>query len=130
MKYMLLIYQDEQALTDNARTACYQESTDLAHQLAAAGQFLGADPLHPTATATSVRVRGGKRLVTDGPFAETREQLGGYFLVDAEDLDEALAIAERIPGARFGTVEVRPVIELPNLPAREPARRALSHAES
>jgi hypothetical protein len=84
--------------------------------LHAAGAFVYASPLHPVATATSVSVRGGKRLVTDGPFAETREQLGGYFMVEAENLDEALAIAERIPGARWGTVEVRPVIELPNLP--------------
>jgi hypothetical protein len=68
-------------------------------------------------TATSVRVRGGKRTITDGPFAETREQLGGFFLIDAKDLDEAIAIAGRIPGARKGTVEIRPVLELPNLPA-------------
>jgi hypothetical protein len=68
------------------------------------------------ATATSVRIRDGKRHVTDGPFAETREQLGGYFLIDAKDLDEAIGIAARIPGARVGTVEIRPVIEMPGLP--------------
>ncbi|MGH8164744.1 MAG: YciI family protein, partial [Rhodanobacteraceae bacterium] len=85
--------------------------------LHAAGQFLGAAPLQPTATATSVRVREGKRLVTDGPFAETREQLGGYFLIDARNLDEALDIAARIPGASHGTVEVRPVLEVAGLPA-------------
>jgi hypothetical protein len=113
---MLLIYGDEQALDDTERTQCYKDSTELARELAAAGQYRAAAPLQPTATATSVRVRDGKRLVTDGPFAETREQLGGYFLVDAPNLDEALAIAERIPMARLGTVEVRPVVEIPGLP--------------
>ena len=116
MKYMLLIYADEQAWTEPERARCYGESTDLAHQLKARGQFFGASPLQPVATATSVRVREGKRLVTDGPFAETREQLGGFFMIEAKDLDEAVAIAARIPGARKGTVEVRPVVELPNLP--------------
>lgn len=117
MKYMLLIYQDEQALSETEREACYAESIQFAHQLKANGQYLAASPLQPTAMATSVRVREGKRLVTDGPFAETREQLGGYYLVDAKDLDEAIAIAERIPMARKGTVEVRPVIEISGLPA-------------
>src|SRR5437667_6298978 len=98
MKYMLLIYGEENALDETEREKCYQESAQLAHQLDAAGQFLATAPLHPTAAASSVRVREGKRLVTDGPFAETREQLGGYFLVNARDLDEAIAIAERIPG--------------------------------
>jgi hypothetical protein len=118
VNYLLLIYGDEQALDDAEREECYRESTALAHQLAAAGQYLAASPLHPTSTATSVRVREGKRLVTDGPFAETREQLGGYFLIDARDLDEAIAVAARIPMARRGTVEVRPVIEIPGLPTR------------
>lgn len=118
MKYMLLIYFDEKALVDEAeRQACYTESLQLAHEMKAHGQYLGANPLHPTTMATSVRVREGKRLVTDGPFAETREQLGGYFLLEAKDLDEAIALAGRIPMARRGTVEVRPVIELPGLPA-------------
>ena len=117
MKYMLLIYGDELALGETEREACYVESTQLAHQLKSNGQYLAANPLQPTATATSVRMREGKRFVTDGPFAETREQLGGYFLVDAKDLDEAIGIAERIPMARKGTVEVRPVIEIPGLPA-------------
>lgn len=116
MRYMLLIYGDEQALNNTEREECYQESAQLAHRLATAGQFLATAPLHPTAAATSVRVRGGKRLVTDGPFAETREQLGGYFLIDAKDLDEAIAIAGQIPGASWGTVEIRPVIELTGLP--------------
>ncbi|HWE38399.1 MAG TPA: YciI family protein [Isosphaeraceae bacterium] len=116
MKYMLLIYMGEDALTEEGREHCYVESTRLTHDLHATGRFLGAAPLQPVAMATSVRVRDGKRLVTDGPFAETREQLGGYFLVDAKDLDEAIAIAGRIPGARVGTVEIRPILELPGLP--------------
>jgi len=117
MKYMLLIYLDEQSLTETERQDCYKESTELAHQLHASGQYVAADPLYPTAMAASVRVRNGKRLVTDGPFAETREQLGGYFLIDVKNLDEALAVAAKIPMARKGTVEVRPVIEIPGLPA-------------
>ncbi|WP_447980111.1 YciI family protein [Candidatus Nitrospira bockiana] len=116
MKYLLLIYGDEEALSETERRDCYVESAQLAQELKANGHYLGANPLHPTSMATSVRVRNGKRLVTDGPFAETHEQLGGYFLVDAKDLDEAIAIAERIPMARKGTVEVRPVIEIPGLP--------------
>lgn len=116
MKYMLLIYLDENALDEQEREQCYVDSTQLCHDLQAQGQFLGANPLHPIATATSVRLREGKRIVTDGPFAETHEQLGGYFLVDAPNLDAAIGIAARIPGARKGTVEVRPVLEIPNLP--------------
>jgi hypothetical protein len=115
MQYMLLIYADENAASQSQRDACYQESTEYAHELAADGKFVASAPLHPTSTATSVRIREGKRLVTDGPFAETREQLGGYFLINAEDLDEAIAIAARIPAGRWGTVEVRPVIEIPGL---------------
>lgn len=116
MKYMLLIYADEGVWTEPERQACYNESAELCHALADKGQFLGANPLQPVATATSVKVREGRRFVTDGPFAETREQLGGYFLVDAKDLDEAISIAGRIPGARKGTVEIRPIVELSNLP--------------
>src|SRR5882724_2110768 len=119
MKYMLLIYLDEQAaLSETERQECYAESTQLAQQLHSSGQYLGANPLHPTSMATRVRVRNGKRLVTDGPFAETREQLGGYFLIDADNLDEAIGIAGRIPGARSGTVEVRPVIQLTGMPSQ------------
>ncbi|HKH48674.1 MAG TPA: YciI family protein [Thermoanaerobaculia bacterium] len=117
MKYMLLIYGDENALDQTELEKCYGESRQLAHKLHEAGQFLATAPLHRTTMATSVRVRDGKRLVTDGPFAETREQLGGFFLIEAKDLDEALAVAERIPMARRGTVEVRPVVEIPGLPA-------------
>jgi hypothetical protein len=116
MKYMLLIYYNEGTLSEPEREACYVESTRLAQQMKSSGQYLAANPLHPTSMATSVRVRDGKRLVTDGPFAETREQLGGYFLIEAKDLDEAIGIAARIPMARKGTVEVRPVIEIAGLP--------------
>jgi hypothetical protein len=117
MKYMLLIYTDEKAWTEGERQKCCAESTQLAHELHARGQYLGTAPLQPVALATSVRVREGKRIVMDGPFAETHEQLGGFFLIEAKDLDEAIAFAARIPGARKGTVEVRPVVELPGLPA-------------
>jgi hypothetical protein len=117
VKYMMLIYMAEDAMNDAERQACFQESTQLAQDLDARGHFLGCNPLHPASTATCVRVRDGKPLVTDGPFAETREYLGGYFLIEAPDLDEAIRIAARIPGARKGTVEVRPVVEMPNLPA-------------
>jgi hypothetical protein len=116
MKYMLLIYHDEQALSETERQQCYAESMQLAQEIHSSGQYLAANPLHPTSMATSVRVRNGKRLVTDGPFAETREQLGGYFLIEANNLDEAIAIAGRIPMARKGTVEVRPVIDIQGLP--------------
>lgn len=116
MKYMLLIYADENAWTEPERQECYGESTQLAHSLLAKGQYLDANPLQSVATATSVQVRDGRRLVTDGPFAETREQLGGYFMVEARNLDEAIDIAGRIPGARKGTVEIRPLVELPGLP--------------
>ncbi len=116
MKYLLLIYLDDKALSESERQTCYAESLQLAHEIQARGQYLGANPLYPTSMATSVRVREGKRSVTDGPFAETREQLGGYFLIEAENLDEAIAVAERIPMARKGTVEVRPVIDIPGLP--------------
>jgi len=116
MKYMLLIYMGEDALNQTEREQCYQDSTQLCHDLSARGQFISANPLQPIATATSLRIRDGKRLITDGPFAETREQLGGYFLVDAQNLDDALNIASRIPGAKKGTVEIRPVMELQGLP--------------
>jgi hypothetical protein len=116
MKYMLLVYLDEQAMSESEREHCYVESAQLTQDLNSSGQYLDASPLHPVSAATSVRVRDGNRLVTDGPFAETREQLGGYYLVDARDLDEAIRIAERIPPARFGTVEIRPVMEIPGLP--------------
>ena len=117
MKYMLLVYLDEKAMTDEERAHCYVESAQLAQDLSSRKQFLDASPLHPVATATSVRVREGKRLITDGPFAETREQLGGYYVIEAKDLDEAIGIAERVPPAKFGTVEIRPVLEIAGLPS-------------
>ena len=116
MKYMLLVYLDEQALNDAERQQCYIKSTQLARDLHARGNYLDASPLHPVSTATSVRVREGRRLVTDGPFAETREQLGGYYVVNARDLDEAIGIAERVPVATVGTIEIRPILEIPGLP--------------
>lgn len=118
MKYMLLVYLDEQALSEDEREHCYVESAQLARDLSENGRYLSAGPLHPVATATSLRVRNGKRLITDGPFAETREQLGGYYLIDARDLDEAMNIAERIPVAKHGTIEIRPVLEIAGLPAQ------------
>jgi len=117
MKYMLLVYLEENSLSEAERDHCYLESAELACDLSAQGKYLSAGPLHPTTTATSVRVREGKRLVTDGPFAETREQLGGYYLIEAHDLDEAMKIAERVPVAKHGTIEIRPVLEISGLPA-------------
>lgn len=116
MKYMLLIYSDENTWTESEQAQCYTESVQLTQQLKANGQYLSASPLQPVATATSVRVRSGKRLVTDGPFAETHEQLGGYFLIDATDLNEAINIAGRLPTAHKGTIEIRPIVELSDLP--------------
>jgi hypothetical protein len=116
MRFMLLIYQDEQLLDDATREACYVESAGLARDLNSTGNFHSAAPLLSVATAKSVRVREGKRLLTDGPFAETREQLGGYYMVEAESMEEAADIAARIPGAKFGTVEVRQVHEIEGVP--------------
>ena len=119
MKYMLLVHHDQEAHAQRSQTerdGLLQESIQLCNQLHANGKYLGAAPLHPSSETTCVKVRDGKRLVTDGPFAETREQIGGYFLVEAKDRDEAIEIAGRIPGARIGTVEVRPVTEVESLP--------------
>jgi hypothetical protein len=121
MKYMLLCY-DDVAAWEKAGQAALQdamaEAVELCHEINAKGQYLDAAPLQPVSTATSVRVRNGKRLVTDGPFAETREILGGYYLIDVADLNEAIEIAARHSGARVGTVEIRPVMELPGLPKK------------
>ena len=117
MKYMLLIYMDENAMNQSEREHCYVESAALTRELHSRGQFLAASPLQPVSTATSVRVREGKRLVTDGPFAETREQLGGFYIIDVKDLNEAVSVAARVPPACKGTVEIRPVMEIPGLPS-------------
>ena len=130
MKYMLLIYTSEDAWTESERAQCMDDSSRLCHELHEQGKFLGASPLHPVALATSLRVREGKRLVTDGPFAETTEQLGGYFLIDVADLDEAIAVSSRIPGARKGTVEIRPVFELSSVPQVAAAQGAGQGAAS
>jgi hypothetical protein len=116
MKYILLIYSDEQAWSEGERAECMAESVEICHELQSRGQFLGASPLHSVTTATSLRIRDGKRVITDGPFAETTEQLGGYYLIDVKDLDEAIALASRLPPAKKGTVEIRPIFELENLP--------------
>ncbi len=119
MKYMLLCYDDARAwneMGDVALRDAMNEAVQLTHEVAARGQYLGASPLQPVSSATSIRVRHGKRIVTDGPFAETREHLGGFYLIDVPDLDEAIRIAERHPGARHGTVEIRPILELDGLP--------------
>jgi hypothetical protein len=116
VKYMLLIYMTENAMNEAEREQCYRDSTQLAHDLKASGNYVAAGPLQSVATATSVRIREGRRVVTDGPFAETREQLGGYYIIDVEDLDAAIGVAGRIPPVRKGTVEIRPMIELPGLP--------------
>ncbi len=118
MQYMLLIYLDELggSPSEAERAQCYAESAAYGHELQAKGQYILSAPLHPTATATTVRAQEGKRVVTDGPFAETREQLGGFFLVEAANLDEAIEIAKRLPAGRWGTVEIRPVVEISGLP--------------
>jgi hypothetical protein len=112
MQYLMLIYHSEAEFgktMEADRAVVYQEYGQLREELSAKGKFVGGNQLAATTTARSVRVREGKRVVTDGPFAETKEQLGGYFLVDAKDADEAVAIAARIPTARNGTIEVRPI---------------------
>jgi hypothetical protein len=119
MRYLLLCYDNEQAWNEAGEAvlnAARQEAVALCHEMKAKGQYILSAPLHQVATATSVRIRDGKRLVTDGPFAETREQLGGFHLIEAKDLDEAISIAARHPGVRLGTVEIRPVFELEGLP--------------
>ena len=119
MKYMLLCYDDERFWRDAGETVHREaigEAVQLTHELHAKGQYRLASPLQPVSAAACVRVRDGKPLVTDGPFAETREVLGGFYLIDVSDLDEAIAIAARHPGARVGTVEIRPILELPGSP--------------
>lgn len=117
MKYMLLIYLEENGLSEAERAQCYGESAAYARELHARGKYLQAAPLQPTSMATSVRIRDGRKVITDGPFAETREQLGGFFLIEADNLDKAIEIAGEIPAGRWGTVEIRPVLEISGLPA-------------
>lgn len=119
MKYMLLVYMNEEAMNDAERQQCCTNSVRLTHDLNENGQYVAAAPLYPVAAATSVRVREGKSIVTDGPFAETREQLGGFYIVDVKDLDEAIAVAARIPPASKGVIEIRPIRELGDLPAAQ-----------
>ena len=119
MRYMLLSYDDEKYWTsvgEDKLAEARVEAVRLTHELDARGQYLLAAPLKWSSEAASVRIRDGQLTVTDGPFAETREVLGGFYLIDVENLDEAIAIAGRHPGARVGTVEIRPVLELPGLP--------------
>jgi hypothetical protein len=121
MKYMLLVHHNEEVLGGISEAELQKlrlESVQLANLLHADGRYHDAAPLHPASTAACIRVRDGKQFVTDGPFAETREQLGGYFLIEAAGIDEAIAIAAKIPGARIGAVEVRQVVELPGLPEK------------
>lgn len=119
MKYMLLVYSPEDAWTKEEWTQCVADSTAVCEDLIAKGQFLAASPLHPVSTAASVRVRSGQQLVTSGPFAETTEQLGGFFLIDVPNLDDAIAAASRLPSAKKGTVEVRPILNLEGLPPED-----------
>jgi hypothetical protein len=116
MKYLLLIYRNEATWTDlseEERNDLFEEYMTYTGRIHADGSYLGGEALQPVATATTVRVRDGKTLTTDGPFAETREQLGGFYLVEAADLDEAIALAAAIPGARAGSIEVRPILATP-----------------
>ncbi len=122
MKYMLLIYGAEGCWTDAERKDCMLESMRLGDELDAKGKFVDSAPLHSVQTATSLRVRDGKRLITDGPFAETTEQLGGYYIIDVDDLDEAIAFASRLPPAKLGTVEIRPIFDV------SPLRQLMSAA--
>ena len=125
MQYLLLIYENEKhwdTVPQDERASLMKEYRAFTESIAASGNYKGGNPLQPTKTATTVRVRNGKRETTDGPFAETREHLGGYYLVDAKDLDEAIAMAERIPAARTGSIEVRPIMQMPSpMPQPVPA---------
>jgi hypothetical protein len=116
MKYILLIYSEEGVWPPDELEVARDESVRLCHDLKKEGRYLGAAPLHPVSTATCVRVREGQRTVSDGPYAETKEQLAGYFLIDVANLDDAILVAASIPGTRRGTTEVRPIVELPGLP--------------
>ena len=115
MKYMLLIYDDEQVwakMSAGEQQKLFGDYMQFTEEIRSSGHYLAGAPLQPVGTATSVRVRNDRPLVTDGPFAETQEQLGGYYLVEAQNLDDAIAVARRIPSARIGTIEVRPIMEI------------------
>jgi hypothetical protein len=134
MKYMLMFYFEENtAVTQEQREQCYQDSAAFANKLHATGNFVAAMPLQPTSTSTSIRYQDGKRVVTDGPFAETREQLGGFFIINAKHLDEAIEIASHVPAGKWGTVEIRPAIEVGGLPEENSAKAvdsAAAHSSS
>ena len=120
MKYLCLIYENEKSweqMPKDQADAVMGEYFAFTDGIKKSGQYVGGDALHPTQTATTVRVRDGKTLTTDGPFAETKEQLGGYYLIDAGNLDEAIQVAARIPSARWGSVEIRPVVDFSQVPA-------------
>lgn len=122
MKYLLLVHHSEEnfsKIPEEKRKEMLAESIQLCHRLHSKGQYIHASPLQPEGTATVVRVRDGKPIVSDGPFMETKEQLAGYFLIDAEDRDEAVRIAKLVPGARIGTIEIRPVRDITGLPGEE-----------
>ncbi len=124
MRYMLLIYSPEsywQSISEQERGKIYQEYLDFTDSIRKSGHWLAGDPLEATAAATTVRVRNGKAMATDGPFAETREQLGGYYIIQAKNLDEATAIAERVPSSQIGSIEVRPILDMPDSAARRAA---------
>ncbi|MHB8951370.1 MAG: YciI family protein [Pirellulaceae bacterium] len=113
---MLLIYGAENCWTEQERRECMLESLGICDELAAEGKYVASAPLHSVSTATSLRIRNGKRQITDGPFAETTEQLGGYYVIDVDNLDEAIEVASRLPPAKKGTVEIRPLFPLPDRP--------------
>ena len=131
MQYMLLIYLRGEGPTDEQRAECYQDSAAYCHELHAQGKYILSAPLHPPSTATSVHAVDGRRLVTDGPFAETREHLGGFLLIDAANLDEAIEIAKKMPAGQWGTIEIRPVVGIagrPESPAVDLAASRSTHS--
>ncbi len=129
MRYLLLIYGPSDQMGDpSPDPSIHAAWIDYTNWLASEGLHLGGEALRPTSTATTVRVRGGERLVTDGPFAETREVLGGYYLLEAADIDRAIEAAARCPGARYGSIELRPIAEMPDMPRPDAARRSAAAA--
>lgn len=132
MKYMLLIYGAEDSWTEDERTECMLESMGICDELDAQGKWIASSPLHSVTTATCVRVRNGKRQITDGPYAETTEQLGGYYIIDVDGVEDAIAIASRLPPVKKGTVEIRPLLPLPDplsLPESDTGNQTATDAE-